>query len=333
MYLLFTLILLFGYLFVTEWKPQTVECESFNSSEVALPDTIVVVSWNIGYGGLDEQMDFFYDGGKNTRTTESRTRENLNIILKRLKALNNADFILLQEVDFDSKRSYYIDEYDFFTQSLSEEYPYATRALNYSSKFVPIPLSDPMGRVNSGLVTLSKYGFARAVRYQYPTEVGLPNRFFDLKRAMLSVGVALEGGDTLWVNNTHNTAFDSGDMRSREVAYIGDIVERQSISITAGDWNSTPPGYEATREALENDYFSPHPLSREDLPRRVEIAVGATESVRYLDRPYVKNESTTTLVDFGIFTCDFELKNCEVLDLGFKNSDHNPVIITLLRRE
>ncbi len=332
-YILLLPLILFIYLIVTEWRVKLIDRECFVVESCELSDTITIVTWNIGYGGLSEEMDFFYDGGKNTRTTYEQTQNNLAAIVAQLKEFAWADFILLQEVDFESHRSYNIDECAMIVDSLSGELPYVAHALNYNSKFVPIPIREPMGGVKSGVVTLSRYQLGESVRYQLSSEVALPNRLFDLKRCVLSVGVPIQGGDTLWVNNIHNTAFDSGDMRSCEVEFIGKIVEDQGFSITAGDWNSTPPDYTPSREAVENSYFSPHALLYEDLPSGVNVAADHTsESVRYLNLPYKKGFSTTTLVDFAIFSDDFELIECKTIDLGFKNSDHNPIIITLLRR-
>ncbi|MFR9602240.1 MAG: endonuclease/exonuclease/phosphatase family protein [Rikenellaceae bacterium] len=322
-------LLLVAFLLLSEWRPQDVEREVYAVEIVDLPDTLTLVSWNIGYAGLGEGMDFFYDGGERTRGPREEGAENLRAIIAQLSDLSYADFILLQEVDFDSKRSYYVDQYEVITEAL--DYNYSAKAYNYNSVFVPIPLCDPMGGVRSGVVTLSRYPLAESVRWQYPTIVGLPNRLFDLKRCMLSAAVATPNGN-FWVNNTHNTAFDSGDMRLREVAFMGEIVESQGSFVVAGDWNSTPPGYTPSREAMENRYFSPHPLDIDELPQGVSVHFTPTvESVRYLDSPYEEGESVTTIVDFTILSSNCRIIRCETLDLKFENSDHNPIIITFLR--
>ncbi len=324
-------LILFVFLLLNEWRPQDVERVYYPSDVVYLPDTLTVVSWNIGYAGLGEGMDFFYDGGERTRASKHETQQNLEAIIAQLGELSDADFMLLQEVDFGSKRSYYTNQLSQISQALG--YEYVASALNYNSLFVPIPVGDPMGRVRSGVVILSRYPFAESVRYQYPTIVGLPNRLFDLKRCMLSVGFKTPQGD-FWVNNTHNTAFDSGDMRLREVKFMGQIVESQSNYIVAGDWNSTPPGYTPKEQSMTNRYFSPQGLGMEDLPPNVSVHYTPTiESVRYLDSPYVENRSTTTLVDFAILSENCRIIEYKTLDLGFKNSDHNPIIITFLRKK
>ena len=85
---------------------------------VFLPDTLTVLSWNIGYAGLGDDMDFFYDGGKRVRDSRRRTLENLRNIVAELRKAD-ADIMLLQEVDCDSHRSYGIREGGFAARSFS----------------------------------------------------------------------------------------------------------------------------------------------------------------------------------------------------------------------
>ena len=84
------------------------EAASKNSA-AQITDSLKIVTWNIGYGGLGSNMDFFYDGGTRIRDTKARTLENLEGVLAEMKALD-ADIYLLQEVDECSRRTYRINE-------------------------------------------------------------------------------------------------------------------------------------------------------------------------------------------------------------------------------
>lgn len=330
------LMLAYGALIIIEWRPlaeeRTIYEDAAQSEEyVPLPDTMKLMSWNIGYAGLGADMDFFYDGGTQTRTSKEQTLKNLDAIIAQLQSLDEVDFILLQEVDFDSKRSYHIDEFARISSALDSRYPYTAVALNYSSPYVPIPLSDPMGGVKSGLVVLSKYPIVESIRRQYPSIVDLPNRLFDLKRSMLSVAIRSSENDILWVNNTHNTAFDEGELRRSEIQFIGNVICDNPRSITAGDWNSTPPGFVASKEAMENKFFAPLPLSIDDFSTwEVENFDGSIPTMRYLDYPYSSIKSTSTIVDFGVSGDKCRIIHSKTLDLKFENSDHNPIIITFV---
>ena len=69
----------------------------------ALPDSLSILCWNIGYGGLGDDMDFFYDGGTQVRTSRERTLANIDGIIAEIRR-HSPDIILLQEVDESSRR-------------------------------------------------------------------------------------------------------------------------------------------------------------------------------------------------------------------------------------
>ena len=144
---LFVLFLI--YASVADFRPD-IKKTIFQS---ASPDTIDVSSglslmiWNIGYSGLGDDMDFFYDGGKQVRTSRERTLENFNFIRNFLENNDTLDFILLQEVDIRSRRSYRINQYDSLKKILNGYFPFF--ATNYDVKFVPSPATNPLGSVKS----------------------------------------------------------------------------------------------------------------------------------------------------------------------------------------
>lgn len=62
-------------------------------------DTVTCTSWNIGYCGLGANMDFFYDGGNQVRTSEEKTEKNLVFIKDQLNSDMNIQF-------FTARRGY-----------------------------------------------------------------------------------------------------------------------------------------------------------------------------------------------------------------------------------
>ncbi len=296
-------------------------------------DTLRVVSWNIGYAGLGDDMDFFADGGRSTRTTRERTEANLRGIIAFLKEqASDADFILLQEVDFDSHRSYRLHEYDLIAAALPQMRGWW--AYNYVSGFVPVPFRAPMGRVEAGQVIFSRLQPAEVLRYQYPGGFPFPVRLFNLKRCMLSAAFPLAGGGTCYVNNTHNSAYDSdGSLRGGEMRFIKDFTARRPQSVTMGDWNSAPPGYTIPEAALNDRFFRLMALSVDDAPGGGRFAFDtATPSVRYGYEPYDPATTTTAVVDFALCGAGIEPLGIETIDLGFRYSDHNPVVFSFVIR-
>ena len=99
--ILLAIVLLAGFFLwamITEYRPDTVELIEENHHTQIIPDEFVIAIWNIGYAGMSAEMDFFMDGGRQTRITKEQTQSNMRHIVATLDTLP-ADFILLQEVE------------------------------------------------------------------------------------------------------------------------------------------------------------------------------------------------------------------------------------------
>lgn len=335
--------LFIAVMWAREWRPAPVEtvysppqgetCDTLNTG-----DTLRIISWNIGYAGLGDDMDFFYDGGTRMRTTRDRTIENLHGIidfLKREATAKKADIILLQEVDFSSRRSYGINEYDSIRAALPGYFGWW--GINYQSDFVPIPVTNPMGSVKSGIVILTRWKPEEVTRYSYPGGFAFPVRLFNLKRCLLSMEIPVRDSTgtvrTLYIDNTHNTAYDTGHMRSGELKFLNSFLAGKRYAITMGDWNSTPPGYTPSAAAVGDKHFSPLQIQRDDFPADMTFVYDpTTPSVRYGYEPYRAGSTTTTVIDFALCGPGIEPIAFETIDLGFKKSDHNPVAASFVIR-
>ena len=154
-----------GYLTVTEYRPAYAEDAQrgnvLRESKLTGGQTVRVLTLNTGYGGLDAGEDFFMDGGEGVRPSDAETvRQNMLGIEDLIRGAD-ADFVMLQEVDTDSKRSYGYDQWRQYEFDLED---YESRfALNYSCDYVPYPVTEPIGRVHSGVATYSRHALPPAV--------------------------------------------------------------------------------------------------------------------------------------------------------------------------
>lgn len=77
-------LILIAVLTVTEYKPdEIVELSVDGKAEqtVQSGDTLSVLTWNIGYGALGDNADFFMDGGSMVNTaSKERVQENIAAI-------------------------------------------------------------------------------------------------------------------------------------------------------------------------------------------------------------------------------------------------------------
>ncbi|MGE5457940.1 MAG: endonuclease/exonuclease/phosphatase family protein, partial [Methanococcaceae archaeon] len=207
---------------------------------------ISLLTWNIGYAGLDKEMDFFFDGGTKVITPIENCRRNIAGIEKFLKNNDTIDFILLQEVDRKSRRSNKINEYDSISKMLTDYKGYFVR--NYDVFFVPTPPLTPMGSVLGGIATYSKYIPVSSTRYSLPGDFGFPMQLFYMDRCFITARYRIENGKELVLINTHNEAFDeSGEIRMSQMEKLKEFTLNEykvgNYVIVGGDWNQYPPDF------------------------------------------------------------------------------------------
>ena len=100
--LLFTVFLLAGaFVLLLAWAtladyrpPVTVPAEKAgNAPEIGSGDSIFTVNtWNLGYFGLGNECDFFFDGGKMTRPGKEQYRQYSQNALSFIESSERADF-------------------------------------------------------------------------------------------------------------------------------------------------------------------------------------------------------------------------------------------------
>ena len=113
----------------------------------------------------------------------------------------NSDLYLVQEVDYDSTRTYKVDERKILRDGFSD-HSY-TFAQNYNSSYILYPFNSPHGANKSGLVTLSDYGISTSIRRSLPIQTNIA-KFMDLDRCYDLMRIPAEGGKDLVLINLHS---------------------------------------------------------------------------------------------------------------------------------
>ncbi|MDD3626317.1 MAG: endonuclease/exonuclease/phosphatase family protein [bacterium] len=311
-----------------EQEPITVE----NPKSAQVPDSLSILIWNIGYCGLGAEADFFMDGGKSS-LAESKTvvEEHFKNIKKFIKD-RNADIILLQEVDEDAKRSYGIKQ----VQGLKSEFKdYSSGfAYNYKVPFVPVPLKKPMGRVKSGLLTLSRFDTLEMTRYSLPGEYSWPTRVFHLDRCILVSVIPIEKTrKRLIVINMHLSAFDKGgELRKQQLTFLKEFIllqyEMGNFVIVGGDWNHSFPGFQNTFSNNKPDPDWLQYLPNDWSPEGWKFYFDKNNpTIRANSTPYVKGDNFRTIIDGFLVSPNVMVNKVQGFDLDFQDSDHNPVLL------
>ena len=330
------ILALVAFLTVTEYNPpatQEIEIHGVARETLEPGQSVSVVTWNAGYGGLSRQADFFMDGGDGVRTvSHDGVLANLAGIEDELAALD-PDFIFLQEVDQDSERTHGINERARIATAFAPAYASAY-ALNYDVAYVPYPL-PPIGAVESGIMTLSRMQPSSAERVQLPCPFSWPVRLGNLKRCLLVERVPIQGGTAeLVLVNLHLEAYDDGEGKAAQTAQLAQLLQeeraRGNYVIAGGDFN----------QSFSNVDTSMYPLQDDDLWQCGYIDVGslgdgltavmdnATPTCRSLDRPYDDSANFQFyMIDGFIVSDNVHIDALETIDADFEFTDHNPVLL------
>lgn len=325
---------LFTWLILREYRPAAVELLPVETvGGTALEATeFTVLSWNIGYCGLGAESDFFMDGGSMVRpASEAVVAQHLEGIRKRLLELN-PDFILLQEVDTDSKRSYGVDEATSLREALGRNSAFA---LNFSCDYVPYPL-PPIGKVHSGLLSFSVCGIRQAERISLPCPFSWPISAANLKRCLLVSRIPVAGTEReLVLVNLHLEAYDDGAGKLAQSRQLREFMEQEyakgNYVIAGGDWNQIFPDTEARWENTHPELWLPGILDPSELAEGWRYVWDASvPSCRLLNQAYDPEDKENTQyygIDGFLVSPNLNVLSVRTLEEGFANSDHNPVLL------
>lgn len=292
-----------------------------------------VVSYNIGFGAYEPDFGFFMDGGDRAWAwSKERLVKNLRNIADFLKN-QDADLLLIQEIDIDSTRSYHVDERPYLTETIG--WMTYTFAQNYDSPFLFYPITQPSGVARAGLMTFSEVPIVSAERLELPIESGL-TKLLDLDRCYSRNRIALQNGAELVLYNLHLSAYTSDGTIATEqlkllIADMQSEYEKGNYCIAGGDFN---------KDVLEDSsvYFGKPDVEytwAQSIPEEMFRGTNVTlirpvdesnpvASWRNADGTPLEGRYRLTLDGFMV-TDNIEVLDANVIDTDFAYSDHNPV--------
>lgn len=332
-------VVFFAVLTITEFKPDAVEKVTIKgsaSNSVKAGDSLTVMSWNIGYAGLGENADFFMDGGSSVTSADKElVSENLQAILSEIQSVN-PDIAMFQEVDVDSTRTHYCKELLYLQDNLSDYE--SSFANNFKTLWVPYPL--PMiGKVDSGIATFSKLAQTSSERDALPCPFSYPVSLCNLKRCLMVNRIPVEGSDKeLVIVNLHLEAYDSGEGKIKQTAQLRELLESEAAKgnyvIAGGDFNQTFSNVDASKyPTVSEEMWLPGVIDVSEFSSDLQFFMDEnTASCRSLDKALKgadKSNFQFYIIDGFIVSGNVTIDKAEVKDLGFKNSDHNPLVMTV----
>lgn len=316
-----------GYLTIREYRPEPVETLSAKEGhqEINQNEPLHIVTYNIGYAGLDKDMDFFMDGGtKVNPESKEKVEANLEGIQNILNE-QDADVYLLQEVDTDSSRTFHINQQEYLEKQLDQN---SVLAYNFKCDFVPYPF-PPIGKVESGIMTMTNFSIDSASRIALPESFSWPIKTCNLKRCMLETRIPIKGTDKeLVIINFHLEAYDSGEgkiAQSKKLAQkLQEEYEKGNYVIAGGDFNQTFEGMD-TYPIIDKESWVPGVMSQEDLPEHFTFSnADNVPTCRLLNEAY-QEDSQVYVIDGFIVSDNIEVTSIQNIDTQFQYTDHQPV--------
>lgn len=306
----------------------TIEIDTANSYEI--------MTYNTGFGAYSQEYSFFMDkgvtNGKATKGKYSRAISKDDVIKNtngQIETLSeyDPDFILLQEVDKKSTRSYKYNMVESFQNSFSN---YGSiYASNFHSVYLPYPI-PPHGSVESGIVTMSKYKANSSIRRQLPITSSFVSKFFDLDRCF-SITRYQAGAKELVIINIHMSAYDEGGVyRTLQVNMLNEVLKEEATKgnyvIVGGDYNHDIAN---SKEAFPTKQDIPEimTLTNENLISGYHFADAKNNAptLRSADIPYEEGTNFLCVVDGFIVSDNIVIEQITNIDTKFLYSDHNPV--------
>lgn len=315
-----------------------VPSEIANEASVKTGEKYTIVTQNIGFGAYTQDFTFFMDGGKQSwAESEESVIECIEKATSIVEGFN-PDFILFQEVDFDSTRSYHVNQREILEKSFAS--CSGAFAVNYDSAFLMYPFTEPHGASRAGILTLSKYNISSALRRSLPISETV-SKFLDLDRCYSKSRIPVENGKELVLYNVHLSAYGGSDeIRTAQMTMLFEDIkaeyEKGNYCVCGGDFNHdfTGDSTQKLNGGQTVDFGWAQPFPQELLPSCIERCMEyETESLvptcRNCDIPYKKG-NPTFIVDGFLVTENVETVSVKNIETEFEYSDHNPVVLEFI---
>ena len=293
-----------------------------------------ITDWNIGFAAYTDQFSFFMDGGIYSRSfSYEETVSNMENIIDELKS-QNSDFYIIQEVDFNSTRSHKVDEVAMLNDAFSDGFQ-STFCMNYDSPYLFFPVTSPIGKSHSGIMTFSSASITDSLRRSLPIQTNYA-KLMDLDRAYVVNRIPTNNGKELILITFHLSAYTTDDtIVTQQLGMLYGTIEEEiskgNYVIAGGDFNmdllQDSPSIFGVSGA---NYSWGQPFPLDTLPDNVELVVPFDEdnpvpSCRNADSVWDPETNFQITIDGFITSENIKVEKCEVTDLQFAYSDHEPV--------
>ena len=284
-----------------------------------------VMTWNLGFAGLGHEADFFADGGKSVRPLSgARIGQAATAIADHL-ATQNSDVICIQENAGPGFLTRGVDLRGRIDAAL-------TQLQRFHWSDLKTVCAPAVLRVDHGMSLYARHASTGCEILKLPQVetfyFGVLKKFYVGQLCRLPI----KGSDQIWsIINLHLSAFDAGGkIRSAQLDALFKVAAAEYAAghfvVIGGDWNMRLTDTQFAHKTSFDNLAWLMDLPTDVLPTGWQIAIDPlTPTVRTLQTPYVAGQNYTTIVDGFVVSPNVGIDEVLTLDLGFRDSDHQPV--------
>lgn len=290
--------------------------------------TFTIVTYNIGYwSGLTNNLA--------VERSEQLFSDNQKMAIAALIPLE-PDILALQEIDFDARRSFYVNQAEALAVPLNMQT--GAIAINWDKRYVPFPYWPPaahFGQIVSGQAVLSRFPVRTHERIVLQRVESKPFFYNALYLDRLAQVVELDvNGQPLVVINVHLEAFDE-PTRRQQTEVVQTLLNSYLVNypvILLGDFNSPPPDPKTPDPTIR--ILLNNPNIRPAFPR--DQLVDGVDGTRVDDTGTERGGAIATFpsdnpiakLDYIFYTPDrIEALEWRVVTEAQQASDHLPVML------
>ena len=325
--------------------------ENNQAAKVNAGQDYTITTFNIGFGAYSQDFSFFMDEGVMSNGTKTKGEfsrgynkdeiiNNVSGAINLVKSQADSDFYFFQEVDSSASRSFQVNQVQMIKDAFLDHS--SSFATNFHTKYLFYPLSQPIGKTNSGIMTLSKYMVDYAIRRQLPINNGFIQKFFDLDRCFTVTKLPVyNSAKQLVLVNVHMSAYDDGSIRDEQIKMLYEYMDYEANKndnyvIVGGDFNLALAGESGI---FNNEMKTPAWCLSLPEQYNAEKFGEIGYSINYdLSSPigtcrdsslyYKEGVNFEVIIDGFITSSNITIKSTATIDGDFKHSDHNPVTMT-----
>ena len=267
------------------------------SSSVSNDSVHSIITYNIGYlSGMTNNLPI--------ERPKSLFVQNLNKVIYELKK-TDADIVAFQEIDYDSKRSYYVNQQNELAKL---GYTYYGQNINWDKKYVPFPyypFSLHFGKILSGQSILSKYPIMDQERIALQRNAGNPFYYDSFYIDRLAQVCKIKIKDkTLVLINVHLEAYDR-ETRRKQMNQVKNLYIKyyqDFPTILLGDFNSDIHFEDAAINLLMNLSETGCAAFDASIAQNTFSSESPSERLDYIffNKQFIKEVEATILTQFDL---------------------------------